>query len=455
MRVLLLAAGTLGDVHPLVALGRALCDRGHDVVLISYANFEPVARRAGLGFIAWASAEDYQLLVARPPEKTLLDKARGLQESFRNRHARSFAGDQARLVRHVYQLIADRVVPGETIVAAPVFCFGARIAQERLGIPLVTVLLQPAFLRSCFDTPRWPGRWLPNGMPSWYKQFRFWLSDLSLWDRLAQPVQAFRRDLNLPTVRRLCDRWWWSPQRVLGLFPDWFASQQPDWPPAFCLTGFPLYDEGSAEREPAHLSTFLNTGTPPIVFTPGTGMQHGREFLETAVAACQALGRRGLLLTPFRDQVPARLPDSILHCDYAPLSRVLPRAAAILHHGGIGTAAQALAAGVPQLMIPRIFDQFDNAARLQNLGVAASVRSMHPANLGVIVPTLRRLLTTPEVAEACRIAAARIRAAKPLAAACEVFDDLLHQHRYPVHHCDRDTGLATETTGMGDPGAVK
>jgi rhamnosyltransferase subunit B len=84
---------------------------------------------------------------------------------------------------------------------------------------------------------------------------------------------------------------------------------------------------------------------------------------------CESTGRRGLLLTQFREQLPARLPAGVLHFDYLPFSTVLPRTAALVHHGGIGTTAQAISAGIPQLVVPFAHDQPDNAVRVQGLGV--------------------------------------------------------------------------------------
>src|SRR6185436_13395214 len=85
---------------------------------------------------------------------------------------------------------------------------------------------------------------------------------------------------------------------------------------------------------------------------------------------CALLGRRGILLTRHREQVPDNLPREVIHIDYAPFSQLLPRCAALVHHGGIGTSAQALASGVPQLVTPFTHDQPDNAARLKRLGGA-------------------------------------------------------------------------------------
>src|SRR5262249_31774015 len=81
------------------------------------------------------------------------------------------------------------------------------------------------------------------------------------------------------------------------------------------------------------------------------------------LAGTQRLGRRAVVLTPHREQVPAPLPAGALWLPYVPLAALLPRAAALVHHGGIGTTAEALRAGVPQVIVPLAYDQFDNAAR--------------------------------------------------------------------------------------------
>ena len=86
-----------------------------------------------------------------------------------------------------------------------------------------------------------------------------------------------------------------------------------------------------------------------------------------------------MLLTPYADQVPP-LPAFARHYPYIALQRLAPRAAAIIHHGGIGTAAQAVRAGIPQFLAPVFFDQFDNAARLETLGVGRRMEAPHAAD---------------------------------------------------------------------------
>jgi UDP:flavonoid glycosyltransferase YjiC (YdhE family) len=213
---------------------------------------------------------------------------------------------------------------------------------------------------------------------------------------------------------------------VLGLFPEWFAPPQPDWPSNVHLAQFPLWDEATVTPPQAELDDFLAAGTPPIVFTPGTANVQARSFFAAAVEACARLGRRGLLLTKFAEQVPSDLPASVQHFEYVPFSRVLPRAAAIVHHGGIGTTAQALRAGIAQLIMPLSHDQPDNAARLKRMGVGDS---LPPAAFRAerLTPMLARLLESAQVRARCAEVAGRFEGVDPFGDACVVVDQFVEQ----------------------------
>jgi UDP:flavonoid glycosyltransferase YjiC (YdhE family) len=421
MHTLLVTIGSAGDVHPFAGLGQALRSRGHRVTLITNGYFEPLARRLGLEFEMVGTAEEYHAATTDPelwhPRKGFAAVARrGILPG----------------LRPVYEIIADRYVPGETVVAASLIALGARLAQEKLGVPLATVALSPIVFRSAYQAPVLPGIPLPAWLPRSAKRFVYWLGDRRVIDPvLADETNAFRQEIGLPPVRRLLDRWWHSPQCALGLFPAWFAPPQPDWPSRTCLTGFPLFDERDAAELPDEVKAFLDVGDPPLVFTPGSAMRHGQSFFAAAVAACRQLGRRGLLLTRFREQLPADLPAQVRHFDYLPFSQVLPRAAALVHHGGIGTTAQALAAGVPQLVMPMSHDQPDNAARLARLGVAR-VLAPRAFRGPAVARALGQLLSSAVVAGRCRSVAQRLQRANPVHETCEAIERLRHPMPLPV-----------------------
>jgi len=271
------------------------------------------------------------------------------------------------------------------------------------------VALQPLAMFSQYSSPRLPPLLLGDGVPRWFKRFQFGLTEKLIVDRVLCPeLNRFRKELGLAPVARVYSQWWLSPQRVVGLFPEWFASPQPDWPGQVVLTDFPLWDESSVTEELPGLREFLERGEPPILFTAGSAMIHGREFFETAVQCCRRLGRRGLLLTRYAEQIPNPLPPEVVHFSYIPFSQVLSQAAAIVHHGGIGTLSQALAAGVPQLVMPMSHDQPDNAARLVRMGVGATV-SRRRFTVARAARALDYLLSTASVHAQCRYFADKLR----------------------------------------------
>jgi UDP:flavonoid glycosyltransferase YjiC (YdhE family) len=437
MDLLVITLGSAGDVHPYLGIGTAMRARGHGVTVATYPAFEAMVRSAGLGYVALPRPDKaaYQGILPESDHHGSGGAARRLLGAALHPLSRPWrrlarASTVLPLLRPVYAIITDRFVPGQTVVVASGDALGARVAHDRLGVPLVTAYLAPAYgLRSARHPPIQPPLPLTPRAPARYNRAVYWLADRLVIDQVLGPaLNAFRRELGLPPVRRLFAEWRHSPQRVLGLFPPWFGEPQPDWPARTALTGFPLYDEGPQAELPAPLQQFLDRGPPPVVFTPGSAMKRAGQFFEEAIRSCEQLGRRGLLLTRFREQVPERLPDAVRHVEYAPLSRLLPHAAALVHHGGIGTAAQALRAGKPQVVVPRRHDQWDNAERLRRLGVAQVLgpagRQAHP-----LTEALDQLLTSSEVNACCRAVARRLEGEEAMEQSCRVIEEMLPQAR--------------------------
>jgi UDP:flavonoid glycosyltransferase YjiC (YdhE family) len=412
LQAIVVGLGSAGDVHPNVGLALALRKRGHGVILVAGAVFRPLAQRLGLDFFELLTEEEYDAAI-RDPDLW--------------HPVRSFSVVARRLIlpglRVVYDIIEKNFKPGRTVVAAPGLAFGARIAQEKLGVPLATVHLQPIMLRSaiqpaCFGFPDIVGH-LPRSLRKFYFRAadRFFIDPL-----LAEQTNAFRAEVGLPPVRRLFDRWFHSPQRVIGLFPDWFAPPAPDWPPNVALTGFPLWDERDLRSPSPELEEFLAAGDPPLVFTAGSAMVQAKQFFHVSVEVCRAAGRRGLLLTQFPEQLPAVLPSGVRQFDYVPFSMVLPRCAALIHHGGIGTTAQALAAGLPQLVVPMSHDQPDNAVRIRRLGVGDFVLPGAYTKARVI-EKLDRVMS-PAVKDNCQRQAADLAGSQSLEQASNLIEAL-------------------------------
>jgi rhamnosyltransferase subunit B len=389
LKALLIAIGSHGDVHPFAGLGATLAARGHDVTVVTNSYFEPLVRKLGLGFASVGTADEYKMLADNPD---LWHPTRGF----------NFLMEQTlKLLGPVYDTIAERYVPGETVVVASTLAFGARVAQEKLNVPTASAHLQPSIVRTVYETPRLAGSPMRVWQPRWLKRAIWKFADAAFIDRgLAPGINAFRAEKGLPPVKGIMDQWWHSPQLALGLFPEWFGAPQPDWPSQMRLTGFPLYDERGVQPLDETLVRFLDVGDKPIAFTPGSAMWHARGFFDAAVEACRILGRRGVLLTRHRGHVPPALPPGVIHVDFAPFSELLPRCAALVHHGGVGTLSQGLRAGVPHLVTPMAHDQPDNAERLERLGVARWVW-WNKLTGRRAAANLKELIESPDVARAC------------------------------------------------------
>lgn len=194
----------------------------------------------------------------------------------------------------------------------------------------------------------------------------------------------------------------------LAFFPEWFGTKQPGWPEQLSFAGFPFYSDAVLPPFPPALEAFLAKGDPPVVFTPGSFRRNPGEFFRHAREACAALGLRGVFLSPNGLEALQNLPSTMIHFPYVPLQRLLPHAAALVHHGGIGTCAQAMRAGIPQFMTPLFFDQFDNARIIEQLGIGQSVPARE-YNASLAEKTLGQVLQSQAMKENCRRVAAKVR----------------------------------------------
>jgi len=412
MQILITALGSYGDVHPLVGLASALQKRGHQVAVITNPHFRPVVESADLEFLPIGTSEEYDELAHHPD---LWHPVRG---PYLVLHSAV-----SELLPDLYKLIESQFEPGKTVLVAHCLDLASRIYQEKHGAPMASVHLAPVTLRSYHDSPRMFTMWLANWLPRWFRRLQFRLADVIVDHLIGRELNRFRSSLGLPPVRRVLDRWYFSPQLVLGSFPEWFAPPQPDWPSQTRLTGFPLWDQSDSLELPSEVVDFLNDGSPPIVFAPGSAMTAGEDFFAAAVEACQKLSKRGILLTKYPRQLPKELPDGVRHFDFLPFSHLLPHSAALVHHGGIGTCAQGLAAGVPQIVMPMAYDQLDNGTRLEKLGVARIVRrrKFNSANL---VAAWEKLMTQDSVDLHCRHWAEACDGAAALEACCQHVEEL-------------------------------
>jgi UDP:flavonoid glycosyltransferase YjiC (YdhE family) len=211
---------------------------------------------------------------------------------------------------------------------------------------------------------------------------------------------------------------------VIGFFPPWFAPPQPDWPENLHLVGFPLWDGGGGPAPlPPEAARFLDDGEPPVVITPGSAAATMHRYFAESVEALRRLGTRAMLVTNFPQQLPHPLPANVAAFGYLPFSELLPRAALLVHHGGIGTLSQAIASGIPHLVVPASHDQFDNGWRIERLGLGRSIPQSRYRALRA-AQAIEEIRGNRTMREQARERAAMLDGADALSRACDLVEAL-------------------------------
>ena len=409
MKVLFVALGSVGDVKPCLHLGIGLQRLGHQVVIAANESYREMAERFQLSFHSLTGEQDFAVSTHRDfkhPEKglkviadLLLGTAKPVVD-FVLEHRDAEKSDEQ----------------PDTILLAPTRVLGARIAQELLDVPLISLQMAPLYFTS-FD-----------GYPAD-------LAETVLGPRL----DRIRSDLGLAAREQVLADWQYSPRKVLGLFPSWFAATQSDWPQGSELLNFVL---APVEKElPGPLGDFLDDGPAPLVFSPGTYTRDTGAFFRTALNVVERLEKRAVFVPVHNGLNLGPLPESIFAADWVDYSALLPRCAGLIHAGGIGTCAEAVRAGVAQLMIPEVFDQKDNAERLATLG-AGLTRSPEEFVGEGAVEAVRELISTRKLRAKARSLRARMGAGPRIYVD---FVSVLHEV----------LGIQTATPGMRESQRIK
>jgi len=387
--------GSAGDVYPLITICREMNQRGFHSTIIASPVFQTLVQESQLDFIPLGTQQQFNDLVNNPD---LWHPTRGFQVVVKQ----GILPFLLPLMEIIRSFSAQ-----DSMIVSPLLLFGSHVAHQKFQYPLITLQLQPSLLRSIYAPPVLGSTALPGWITPKMVRFYYKALDKMVIDPILAPeLNSFRGELGLLPIQRIFNQHLFSPTKNIGLFPEWFAPPQPDWPENTTCTGFIASAIDMVPFSEA-LQRFLESGDAPLVFTAGTAMRLASDFFETAIEVCQSLKKRAVLLTHQTDQLPANLPENILHQNFVNLSKLLPYASAFVYHGGIGSLAQAVATGIPQLIMPMSQDQPDNAARIQRLGLGESIRPQDftPKN---VTAKLKNLLSDPEIHARCKEFAGKI-----------------------------------------------
>jgi rhamnosyltransferase subunit B len=422
-KIVLATFGSLGDLHPYIAVALGLKAQRHSPVIATSELYRSKVEAEGIGFHA-----------VRPDLAELGEETDVIRRLMHRRKGPEYLTKHLVLphLRAAYQDLST-ALPGVDLVVSHPLTYAAPLAAETQRVPWIGSVLQPLGFFSAYDPPVLPlvsflARLRPLPPAFHAGLFRFLKWTVRDWMR---PVYALRAELGLPPAKgNPMFEGQFSPRLNLALFSRVIAAPQPDWPANIRVTGFPFYDRGDSGPGLApELARFLDSGSPPIVFTLGSSavMDAGGFYAESIKAAARA-GKRAVLLIGRdpRNWPQQPLPEGMAAFEYASYSELFPRAALIVHSGGIGTTGQALAAGRPMLVIPYAFDQPDNAARVVRLGVARTL-SRRRYNARRAALELQRLMDDRGYAERAVAIAAVIRQEDGVSCACEAIEEALNR----------------------------
>ncbi|MCA1622338.1 MAG: glycosyltransferase [Acidobacteria bacterium] len=420
-RIVLTTHGTLGDLHPYLAIALELQKRGHKPVIATSEYHRRKIEAAGIEFHAIRpdiSFDDKEL------HRRLIEPKRGVERAIRE--------FMLPVLRTTYDdlLAAVQKDGGADLLISQILIFAAPLIAEKTGIRWVSTELQPGAFMSAYDPPvlaPFPALVKLRGLGSTFHGalFRFAKLTARSW---SEPVRGLRRELGLPPGKDPLFEGRNSPHLVLALFSRILGEPQPDWAVNTLVTGFPFYDENSSNLAP-ELAQFLDEGEPPIIFTLGSSaIWDAGNFYVESIATAQRLGKRAVLLVgndPL-NQPSQPLPKNVIAIVYVPYAQIFPRASIIVHQGGIGTTGQALRAGKPMLVMPFGGDQYDNGARIERLGIGRTImRKQYTAERAAA--QLKQLFDNPSYRERAADLGRLVQTENGVRVACDAIDEQLSQ----------------------------
>jgi sterol 3beta-glucosyltransferase len=373
----IVASGTRGDVQPYIALGKGLKTTGYDVRILASDDFEGLITDTGLVFCSTGRSTEARLQT---------DEWRKVKES--GNFLMILSKMRAAMKREAAQ-IAQRMktlLMGSDLIITGMSGISVFSIADMLKIPVIQAYVVPFTPTRAFPSPLFHK--LPWG--SVLNRLSFHLMQQVFWQGLKVSDVVTRRELGMPPAP------FWGPFRALsqaqapvlyGYSPH-VLPRPDDWAANSHVTGYWFLDEPSGWTPPADLVDFLNAGAPPVYIGFGSmGSRNPEAAGQLVLEALARAGQRGVLAAGWGGLSHSDPPETVHMISSIPHSWLFPRMAAVVHHGGTGTTAAGLRAGVPSVIVPFMGDQAFWGQRVADLGVG-------PA------PIPRKKLTSAQLAEA-------------------------------------------------------
>ncbi len=422
MRIRIVTIGSQGDVRPYVAFGSGLKEAGHDVRIVTHPAFAGLVHERGL---------DFAPVAGDPREQADNRQLRALHDNSQNPLVwwRTFNEVDAPLMRQRLRDCWESCSDADVIVTSVLpYLLGYAIAKK-LDIPLVR-----AFYFPVSPTRSYPAQFVPDGLKlgGRLNLATYQIQRQTLW-QIARPwlAGAYREvlgSISLPFSEPFgeLDR---KQQLLLYCYSRAVSPPPEDWGDWIDVTGYWFLDRSANWTPPPALTAFLEDGPPPV-YVGGFGSMTNRnpaEFARSVVGALSMTGQRAIVLTGWGGLVPDELPRGIFAIDWVPFDWLLPRVAAVVHHGGAGTTAASLRAGVPTVVVPFFLDQFYWGKRVFQLGVGPRPILRKDLDAGKLAAALRLATADTGMRERAVALSQRIRAEDGVSRAVATFNRHMKQ----------------------------
>ena len=416
-RVAIIGIGSWGDVGPLIALGAGLVNAGYETVLVTHAAYKEDASRAGLDF-APLSGDPVAIPEDEIGRQWLESGGSGLR----------FAAHLVRIGRPLLRTVLDEAYAAcrscTAVLHTPFASFATHIA-ERLDLPSIVVGQQPVT-----RTDAWRAFLFTEGIPLGRlgNRLTYWLMEQAMWQPYRSRYERWRRDVGLPGAGLFgpASRLYTGRVPVVYGFSSLVVPPPVDWPSWHRASGYWSSPSRTTwNQADIRVGAFLQSGPPPVFVGFGSMTSRNPEWLlGQVVEALRSIGRRGLLAAA--GVIPERLQASDMLCvDGFSHEQALPGVAAAVHHGGAGTVAASLTAGVPTVVVPFFADQFFWGRRVEALGVGPAPLPRANLDATTLAGRLRAVITSSSMRERAAGLRARLRAEDGVAAAVRLIDEHL------------------------------
>lgn len=389
MRITIFTAGSQGDIQPCVILGKGLQQAGFHVLLAAPQNFAGLIQGYGLSFHPLRG--DVQQIMAGETGRKYMNSGGGnpIQSILAMR--KMLGPIAVQMAQDVLEACRD----ADALITLAVFApFGKTIAEIR-GIPLILVEPTPVLPTGDFPAPGWP---IQQDLGRLHNRLSGFAMLEVIWQWYRPFVNEFRKRFGLGSLNSADFHGVLTSAPLLGAYSPAVISRPKDWPANVHITGYWFQDTPSNWQPSDELEAFLSQGGPPVYV--GFGSMAGRNpqhFAEIVLEALAKSGQRGILATGWGGMNVLNVPGNVFVLDAAPHSWLFPRMSAVVHHGGAGTTAEGLRAGVPTVIVPFIVDQLFWGKRVRELGAGPEPIRARQLTVNKLADAIQAATTDPKM----------------------------------------------------------